>query len=115
MIDVNNSMSTNMLLQQMRMMSTQAQSPVQGNNVSLSGVQQEGGSFPTQLKAAVDKVNDAHQLSKELKVAYQFADPDVTLVDVMLASQKSGLSFQAMLQVRNKLVIAYQDIMNMPV
>ena len=40
---------------------------------------------------------------------------DIPLTQVMLASQKSALAFQATLQVRNKVLAAYQDIMNMPV
>ncbi len=41
-------------------------------------------------------------------------DQDVSLAEVMIASQKASVSFQAMLQVRNKLVDAYKDVMNMP-
>ena len=42
-------------------------------------------------------------------------DPNVSLVDTMVAAQKAGLAFDATLQVRNKLVEAYKDIMNMPI
>ncbi|MGZ5030965.1 MAG: flagellar hook-basal body complex protein FliE, partial [Methylobacter sp.] len=42
-------------------------------------------------------------------------DTNVSLAEVMVASQKASVSFQAMLQVRNKLVEAYKDVMNMPI
>ena len=44
-----------------------------------------------------------------------FGNSDVNLQDVMVNLQKANLSFQQMVQVRNKLVTAYHDIMNMPV
>jgi len=46
---------------------------------------------------------------------FSAGDPDVKLQDVMVNLQKASLSFQQMVQVRNRLVSAYQDIMNMPV
>jgi flagellar hook-basal body complex protein FliE len=47
--------------------------------------------------------------------AFVKGEPNVDLTEVMVAVQKASLSFQAMTQVRNKLVQAYQDVMNMPV
>ena len=47
--------------------------------------------------------------------AFEVGQSGVDLTDVMIASQKASVSFQAMTQVRNKLVQAYQDIMQMPV
>jgi flagellar hook-basal body complex protein FliE len=46
--------------------------------------------------------------------AFESGDANVSLAEVMVASQKASVSFQAMLQVRNKLVEAYKDVMNMP-
>ncbi|MGI1677430.1 MAG: flagellar hook-basal body complex protein FliE [Cellvibrionaceae bacterium] len=64
---------------------------------------------------AIDKVNDVQKTSAGLAKAYEQGDPNVDITDVMVASQKSSVSFQAMLQVRNKLVDAYRDVMNMPI
>ena len=50
-----------------------------------------------------------------MAAAFEMGDPNVDLADTMLALQKSSLSFQALSQVRNKLVSAYQEIMNMQV
>ena len=47
--------------------------------------------------------------------AFEMGDPNVNLSEVMVAIQKANVSFQAMTQVRNNLVSAYKDIMNMPV
>jgi len=46
---------------------------------------------------------------------FSSGDPNVNLQDVMVNLQKANLSFQQMVQVRNKLVTAYQDMMNMSV
>jgi len=64
---------------------------------------------------AIDKVNDVQQTSAGLAKAYEQGDPNVDITEVMVASQKASVSFQAMLQVRNKLVDAYRDVMNMPI
>ena len=76
---------------------------------------QETGEFGGLLKTAINAVNEAQQSSAELKRAYVAEVPGTELTDVMIASQKADLSFRAMTEVRNKLVTAYQDIMNMPV
>ncbi|MGC8806335.1 MAG: flagellar hook-basal body complex protein FliE [Thiomonas sp.] len=62
--------------------------------------------------AGLDGVNGALQQANALQQQFVSGTGDVSLSDVMLASQKASLSFQAALQVRNKLVSAYQDIMN---
>jgi flagellar hook-basal body complex protein FliE len=46
--------------------------------------------------------------------AFEAGAANISLADVMVSTQKASVSFQAMLQVRNKLVEAYQDVMNMP-
>ncbi len=97
------------LLHQMRMMAAEATAQDNKTNTIV------GGDFANILAKAVESVNDSQQLSANLKTAYEQGVGDVSLVDVMLASQKAGLEFQAMVQVRNKLVQAYQDIMNMPI
>ena len=53
--------------------------------------------------------------SGAMATAYERGVEGVDITDVMIASQKASVSFQAMVQVRNKLVDAYRDIMNMPI
>lgn len=75
----------------------------------------ESPEFGAMLKGALDKVNDMQAQAGELKTAFEMGEGDAGLAEVMIASQKADLSFRAMTEVRNKLVTAYQDIMNMPV
>ncbi|PAU65660.1 flagellar hook-basal body complex protein FliE [Pseudomonas sp. PIC25] len=72
-------------------------------------------SFSDMLGQAVNKVNDTQQAANQMATAFEMGQSGVDLADVMIASQKASVSFQAMTQVRNKLVQAYQDIMQMPV
>jgi flagellar hook-basal body complex protein FliE len=74
-----------------------------------------GSSFSDLLGQAVNKVNDTQQASTQLASAFEIGKSGVDLTDVMISSQKASVSFQALTQVRNKLVQAYQDIMQMPV
>ena len=72
-------------------------------------------SFAEVLGNSVASVNDAQQQASELAAAFEAGTADVDLAEVMVSLQKASLSFQAMTEVRNKLVSAYQEIMNMPV
>ena len=71
--------------------------------------------FSEVFTQAIDKVNETQKASTKLATAYEQGDPTVDITQVMVASQKASVSFQAMVQVRNKLVDAYRDIMNMPI
>lgn len=74
----------------------------------------EGTEFSAFLKESIDKVNDTQMQAGQLAKAFETGDPNVNLSEVMVSIQKASISFEAMLQVRNKLVQAYQDVMNMP-
>lgn len=74
-----------------------------------------GDGFATMLASAINKVNETQQTASTMKQAFDSGDRSATLAEVMIASQKADLSFRAMTEVRNKLVAAYQEIMNMPV
>lgn len=71
-------------------------------------------SFGEMFKSAVDTVNGNQAAAKELATRYEMGDPKVDLPEVMIALQKSSVSFQAMTQVRNKMIEAYKEIINMP-
>ena len=75
----------------------------------------EGADFAVALKTAIDQVSAAQQQAQQLTQEFASGDSNVNLQDVMINLQKASLSFQQMVQVRNKLVTAYQDVMNMPV
>ncbi len=74
-----------------------------------------GPQFGELLEQAVNKVNEVQQASSSMAESYVRGDSSVDVTDVMIASQKAGVAFDAMVQVRNKLVEAYRDVMNMPI
>jgi flagellar hook-basal body complex protein FliE len=106
MSDIN----VNQVLAQMRSMSIEASGPSIKPTEASSG----GSDFAAMLKDSIDSVNDTQKASGALSKSFEMGDSDVSLAEVMIASQKASVSFQAMLQVRNKLVDAYKDVMNMP-
>jgi len=71
--------------------------------------------FGELLNQAINNVNDLQSKSGELKTALEMGDRSVTLAETMIASSKAGVAFEATVQVRNKLVEAYKQIMSMPV
>ena len=75
----------------------------------------EGGAdFSTAINNALQQVNAQQQRASELSEAYERGDTH-DIVSVMIERQKASLGFETTLQVRNKLLSAYRDIMNMPV
>lgn len=76
---------------------------------------QSVGEFKQLLKDAFENVNVIQNESASLQSRFDVGDRSVTLADVMIASNKSSLSFEATLQIRNKLVDAYQSIMQMQI
>ena len=74
-----------------------------------------GASFGDALQNALADVSAAQKDAQQMAKEFSSGDPNVNLQDVMVNLQKASLSFQQMTQVRNRLVSAYQDIMNMPV
>jgi len=98
------------ILAQMRALSTQAQ-----NRILPAEIAAPQSSFQSALKSSIDSVNSAQQQAGSLASAFEAGAPNVDLANVMVAMQKANISFQAMVQVRNKLVSAYQEVMNMQV
>lgn len=70
--------------------------------------------FGDLVTGALAKVNDTQVQSSNMRAAYDRGE-DIALTDVVLGMQKSSLAFEATLQVRNKVLKAYEDILNMPV
>jgi flagellar hook-basal body complex protein FliE len=71
--------------------------------------------FAEVLKASLNQVNQSQTTAENLGKNFALGDDSVSLSDVMIAGQKANISFQATIQVRNKLVSAYHDIMNMQI
>jgi flagellar hook-basal body complex protein FliE len=87
-----------------------------GQAGAASGVDESSKvSFSDALKQSLQNVSDAQNQADSMGQRFAAGDNSVSLSDTMIAMQKASISFQASLQVRNKLVSAYHDIMNMQV
>lgn len=74
-----------------------------------------GGGFAGELQGAVQRINELKLASADSARAFQAGEPGVELNDVMLDMQKASIASEMGTQVRNRLVSAYKDIMNMQV
>lgn len=74
-----------------------------------------GGDFSKLLQQSIDKVNELQQQSGDMSKSFELGDPSVSLAEVMIARQKASVAFESVVQVRNKLISAYNEIMSMPV
>ena len=74
----------------------------------------QGPNFGELMQQAIEQVNETQMQASSLTRAFELGE-DVDLSQVMIAVQKSRVSFEALTQVRNKLLTAYQDVMNMSV
>lgn len=83
----------------------------QSHNVN--AVQQ--GDFGTMLANALNNVNTTMVDADNLRTRFDMGDNSVSLSDVMIASQKASMAFEATIQIRNKCVEAYKNIMQMQV
>ena len=71
--------------------------------------------FAQVLQASLAQVSQTQQRADAMAASFAAGNGSADLHDVMIELQKASISFQEMVQVRNKLVSAYQDVMNMPV
>ncbi len=72
------------------------------------------GSFGSTMQGVLDSINGAQVKAGDISAAYERGET-VDIAKVMLARQEASIGFEATLQVRNKLLSAYKDIMSMPV
>jgi flagellar hook-basal body complex protein FliE len=86
-----------------------------GNELTDQVAKTNAPDFSEMLKQAIDNVNGLQQNTSDLRNRFEMGDQDVSLGDVMIASNKSSLAFDATIQVRNKMVEAYKEVMSMPV
>lgn len=71
--------------------------------------------FADMLSSAINGVNSMQLHARAQTNKFEMGDPSLSLADVMVAKEKSGIAFEATLQVRNKVMEAYKQIMQMPV
>ncbi|WP_019027015.1 flagellar hook-basal body complex protein FliE [Colwellia piezophila] len=118
---------SNSLYSQMQQMSLQAMGnklpPVNGDAMGINGIagnsvgkiNDSSSSFGSMLTNALNSVNELQTEAGDKKRAFEMGDSNVTLAEVMIASSKSGIALDATVQIRNKFVEAYKEIMSMPV
>ena len=119
MIDKANAANLQSIMNQIRQFESQAKSlgngetsPIDGGVRPLSPGSKTG--FGEMVKGALDSVSDLQRTAESAATAFE-QGKDVPLTDVMMAMQKSSMAFEATLQIRNKVMRAYEDIKNMPV
>lgn len=84
------------------------------NNPGLDGISAPKGSFASAFQGALQKVNTLQEQEDAATEAYERGEI-TDIATVAIIQQRASISFEATLQVRNKLMSAYKDIMNMPV
>lgn len=94
---------------------TAAQAANKPNETQSSGAASTGTDFAQVLQNSIAQVNQVQQKAEDMAANFAAGDGNANLHDVMIALQKANISFQEMVQVRNKLVTAYHDVMNMQV
>jgi len=99
------------LLAQMRAIVAQAQGGTASEGVAGAG----RTDFASALKAQLDGVSSRQEAADAMQNAFVLGDDKVSLSDTMIAMQKANVAFQTTVQVRNKVIAAYNDIMNMQV
>lgn len=114
-------MAIDSVLAQIRSLSAQGAGQVKPAAQALAGLAPasagaaQGPAFGDLFKQGIDAVNGSQQRAAAMANAWERGDPGVDLASVMIESQKASVSFRAMTEVRNRLVSAYQDIMNMQI
>lgn len=106
-----NSISQSSLISQMQALESMSQGQMLPVNQKID----DSNSFSSMMSNAINQINDTQMQAGSLARSFEMGDDRVDLSEVMIAIQKSRVSFEALTQVRNKLLNAYQDVMNMPV
>ncbi len=107
------------VLQQMRVVSQTHSTALRGAGAAddLAGPEAAAnahqGGFAGELKKSIERISGAQESAYRQAEAFELGAPGVALNDVMVDMQKASIGFQMGLQVRNRVVQAYQDIMNM--
>ena len=82
---------------------------------TVASLDKDSAPFSDLFAQALQSVNELQQDSSQLSHQFDQGDRSISLSDVMIARNKSSVAFEATLQVRNKMVDAYKELMNMPV
>ncbi|MFC0118886.1 flagellar hook-basal body complex protein FliE [Pseudoalteromonas xiamenensis] len=103
------------LFQEMQSMATEASRNRVESTTIKTAAPSSTNQFGDLLADAINTVNGLQKEAKSKVTAMEMGDRSVSLAEVMIASQKASVAFEATVQVRNKLVESYKEIMSMPV
>jgi flagellar hook-basal body complex protein FliE len=109
------SMQITQVLAEMRALQARASGIAEAPTANAPAANAQPSDFANIMKGTVDQVATMQNHATGLADAYEAGDKSVDLTNVMLELQKAGLAFRAMTEVRNKLVDAYTQVMNMSV
>ncbi|MEQ1579606.1 MAG: flagellar hook-basal body complex protein FliE [Steroidobacteraceae bacterium] len=111
-------MEIDRVLSQIRSLSAQASAgaakPAMADAAQGAGSVANSG-FAQLMRQGIEQVNSAQQSASRMATAFERGTPGIELPQVMLEMQKASVSFRALTEVRNRMVSAYQEIMNMPI
>ncbi len=108
----------NSLLQEMQSLKGEISTPALGlmpSNLIQQVNNTSGADFGQLLSQAIGNVSGLQNTSSNLATRLEMGDTTVSLSDTVIAREKASVAFEATVQVRNKLVEAYKEIMSMPV
>lgn len=105
-----NEIDVTRVLTQIRALQTQAGASAR----PATAAAEPAGSFQTLLTRSLDSVAGAQNESARLQKLFELGESGTDLASVMVAGARAQVQFRAAVEVRNRLVSAYQDIMNMP-
>ncbi len=91
------------------------ESMAKGQTLRLEQKTDDSKSFSSLMQQAISQVNETQMRAADLARSFEMGESRVDLSEVMIAVQKSRVSFQALTEVRNNILSAYQEVMNMPV
>lgn len=102
------------LFNELQSLASQAQA-INPQTNAIQGTPSSGQNFAEMLSGAINNVNSMQRHAKGQAEAFELGDPNLSLAEVMIAREKAGIAFEATVQVRNKVLEAYKEIINMPV
>ena len=109
-------MNVQQVLAQMRVLEAQAKASINTETLPINEMQAvQKTDFSQVLANAVDSVNETMMTSGKMAKAFEQGNSNISMAELMINMEKSSVSFQAMTQVRNKLLTAYKEIMAMSV
>lgn len=103
---------TDQLMTQMRLMAAQARGAAQAEVAAMPA---GSGNFVGMLQDALGQVNKLQETSNDMAGSFERGESRYSLAEVMIAKQKASIAFQATVQVRNKLLESYKEVMSMSI